>query len=156
MIYFIQRGEDGPVKIGTSVDPDTRLRTLQTAVPEPLKLLDVIPGDRKREVEIQRDLAPFRINREWFEPAAELLTYIRSLRAVEFVVEDGRPYAVLVRNAVESPTSPCPFCGKRHIHGVGDGHRIAHCTKVVRPEIRTSDGTTLRQSHGYIIVTRAP
>jgi hypothetical protein len=22
----------------------------------------------------------------------------------------------------------CPMCGKRHTHGYGEGHRIAHCT----------------------------
>ena len=21
----------------------------------------------------------------------------------------------------------CPLCGKRHFHGLGDGHRVAHC-----------------------------
>lgn len=24
-------------------------------------------------------------------------------------------------------TEPCPFCGKRHFHGHGEGHRVAHC-----------------------------
>jgi predicted RNA-binding Zn-ribbon protein involved in translation (DUF1610 family) len=24
-------------------------------------------------------------------------------------------------------TFPCPYCGERHIHGAGPGHRIAHC-----------------------------
>ena len=24
-------------------------------------------------------------------------------------------------------TVPCPFCGRRHLHGALTGHRIAHC-----------------------------
>ena len=24
-------------------------------------------------------------------------------------------------------TFPCPFCGRKHIHGGGPGHRAAHC-----------------------------
>lgn len=22
----------------------------------------------------------------------------------------------------------CPYCGKKHYHGIGAGHRVSHCT----------------------------
>lgn len=154
MIYFIQSGPDGPIKIGKAVDPQKRLQTLQIGTHETLRLLAVIPGDRKREAEIHRHLKAHRHRGEWFAATAEVLAYISGLRDVEYEMIDGRAYAVLRRERAGSPTSFCPFCGDRHIHGIGDGHRGAHCARVVWPEVETSDGTILRQSDGYIIASR--
>lgn len=153
MIYFIQAGHDGPIKIGKAVDPEKRLQTLQTGTHEMLRLLAVIPGDRDRETEIHRRLLAHRYRGEWFAPTAEVLAYISGLRAVEYKIVDGRAYAVLQRERAGSPTSFCPFCGDRHVHGIGDGHRGAHCWRVIWSELQTPDGTTLRQSDGYIIMS---
>lgn len=38
-----------------------------------------------------------------------------------------RPDKILCRDTVGSPTDPCPFCGKRHVHGIPDGWRVPHC-----------------------------
>lgn len=73
MIYFIQAGHDGPIKIGKAVDPQQRLRTLQTGTHETLRLLAVIPGDHEREAEIHRRLAAHRQRGEWFAATAEVL-----------------------------------------------------------------------------------
>lgn len=35
---------------------------------------------------------------------------------------------VLYRDSEEEPTERCPFCGDTHQHGVGDGHRVSHCS----------------------------
>lgn len=29
---------------------------------------------------------------------------------------------------------PCPFCGKKHTHGLGDGSRVPHCENPPRTE----------------------
>ena len=47
-VYFIQRGEDGPIKIGVSADVAGRLRMLQAASREPLVLLGASRWGRSR------------------------------------------------------------------------------------------------------------
>ena len=42
-------------------------------------------------------------------------------------VINGKLYLVLYRQTENSKTQTCPFCGERHIHGPGDGHRTPHC-----------------------------
>jgi len=39
----------------------------------------------------------------------------------------GKFVVVLERLHENDETEMCPFCGERHIHGTGDGHRIPHC-----------------------------
>ena len=66
---------------------------------------------------------------------------------------NGKPYPVLYRNNENEKTDICPYCGKGHIHGIGDGHRSAHCTDGCK-EIITDDGTVLNKGHGYILRTK--
>jgi hypothetical protein len=154
MIYFVQRGTDGPVKIGKAVDPHARVRALQTANPEPLTLLAVAPGNRRREAQIHRRLASFRINGEWYKPVPELFAVIDELATPEFIVRDARAYAVLRRLSEDAPTRSCPFCGKGHVHGGGDGHRVAHCLDDAKAVVR-SGAVTLRRADGYFVLTDA-
>lgn len=84
-----------------------------------------------------------------------------SRSTVEYENDDGWSFAVLWRDSEQSQTDVCPFCSKRHFHGVGDGHRSAHCEKVwqkngekIKSEVSAEDGTVLKQQDGYIIKTR--
>lgn len=73
-IYLIQ-GEPGtPVKIGFSDTPKSRRRTLQTASPYPLRILCVIPGNRRLEKVMHERFRGARIKGEWF--GGEDLDYI--------------------------------------------------------------------------------
>jgi hypothetical protein len=65
-IYFIQDGDDGPVKIGYSNKPDVRLRNLQTGNYRELRLCHVIPGDLSVEKQLHQRFEPARIRGEWF------------------------------------------------------------------------------------------
>lgn len=54
----------------------------------------------------------------------------------------------------------CPFCGSRHIHGFGDGHRNAHCAQNAhsfkKKEILEKvdiNGVTVFRKDGYFIET---
>lgn len=67
-VYFIQRGNDGPVKIGHSKHPERRLTGLQSASPDPLRLLGTLPGGKAREAELHQKYAAFRLTGEWFKP----------------------------------------------------------------------------------------
>lgn len=79
MIYFIQAGENGPIKIGRSNDVEKRLKQLQTASAEKLKILwkyDV-ENDKKVESELHKQLQHERIDGEWFRPSEEVLRTIK-------------------------------------------------------------------------------
>lgn len=72
-IYFIQAGADGPIKIGIARRVDVRLRTLQTANAQRLRLLGVYRGLALEEKQLHADFASSRIGGEWFHPTPELL-----------------------------------------------------------------------------------
>ena len=152
MIYFVQRGNGGPVKIGRAVDHHARIRSLQTASPEPLLVLAIAPGGAARESMIHQRLKPHRLSGEWYQPVPELHALIAEIQTPEFIVKDARAYAVLRRRAVGAPTRPCPFCGEPHIHGEGDGHRATHCGNGAEDEVR-SGAVVLRREDGYLILT---
>lgn len=75
-VYFIQRGWGGPIKIGTASDPYTRLAQLQTASPNALRLIGIIPGGFELERELHARFSDTRMVGEWFHPTAELLDFI--------------------------------------------------------------------------------
>ncbi len=158
MIYFIQVENNGPIKIGNAKKPEQRLKTLQIGNPKKLNLIAVIPGGSPLESKIHRDLKDFKRSGEWFNPTTEVLDYIQNIQFAEYEMLNGVPYAVLWRDSPvvlgETRTGPCPFCGKGHLHGVGDGHRAPHCPGEKNKTARAKDGTVLKQKKGYIIRTR--
>ena len=78
MIYFIQSGEDGPIKIGyTKFDVCSRLSNLQTSNPEPLYVLLTLPGSVEDEHKYQEMFADYRLRGEWYKPMQELLDMIK-------------------------------------------------------------------------------
>jgi hypothetical protein len=79
-VYFFQRGEDGPIKIGFATNPDSRKAQMQTALAEKLNTLLVIPGTRKTETYLHRKFDALRLMGEWFEPDDELIDFIRQIR----------------------------------------------------------------------------
>lgn len=79
MIYFIQRGDAGPIKIGYAKDLGTRLQNLQTWHDEPLRVVGVIEGDRTTERQMHERFASLRIRGEWFECREELSAFVATL-----------------------------------------------------------------------------
>lgn len=70
-VYFITSGE--ATKVGWSLDPERRLRSLQTGNPEPLVLLAKIEGTKKDERRIHKSLRRARLHGlEWFQAGAVL------------------------------------------------------------------------------------
>ncbi len=154
MIYAIQAGSGGPLKIGYATDPYKRLRQLQTGSSEKLHLIKVVYGNREFEKKIHLELSAFRIHGEWFGVSDDVLAYLDRLRIVEYEINDGNAYLVLWREDAESLTEPCPFCGIKHFHGVQEGYRKAHCSTNNATTV-AKDGTKLYQEHGYIVRTRS-
>jgi hypothetical protein len=65
-IYFIQSGEDGPIKIGFSNRPDRRLPELQTAIPRNSYCATSSPATRLSSVSYTRASNQREIRGEWF------------------------------------------------------------------------------------------
>jgi len=76
MVYFIQCGKGGPIKIGYSTDPWRRLDYMQVCCPYELTLIAVLPGDAAKERQIQGWYEHCRIRGEWYKPRVELVTFI--------------------------------------------------------------------------------
>jgi len=82
--YFIQRGEAGPIKIGyTRRHPEVRKYDLQTASPEPLRLLGSIEGNWERA--LHSTFRKSNVGGEWFSPdrdVVDVAIHSRNLRHV--------------------------------------------------------------------------
>ncbi|HEY1956720.1 MAG TPA: GIY-YIG nuclease family protein [Polyangiaceae bacterium] len=76
-VYFLQEGVDGPIKIGHGRCPDRRLRGCQSGNPRELRLLGYRPGYRRDERTLHLRFKRLRIRGEWFQPADELLAFIK-------------------------------------------------------------------------------
>jgi hypothetical protein len=72
--YFLQAGDGGPIKIGSTRNLRVRLGTLRAMSPIQLRLLGVIRGDA--EDQCHRRLAAFRVHGEWFAPSPFVLEFI--------------------------------------------------------------------------------
>ena len=80
MIYFIQEGKDGSIKIGfTKNDVRKRLSNLQSGSCRELRLLCVIDGDCQKEQRIHNTFYSIKDRGEWFYPYPHLTEYIKSL-----------------------------------------------------------------------------
>lgn len=80
-IYFIGAAVRGPVKIGTSMSPQVRLRDLQTASPYYLTVLAQHPGGLGSEAQLHEIFSAYRMVGEWFERTRKLKRLIELLRA---------------------------------------------------------------------------
>jgi len=91
-VYFLQCGDDGPIKIGYSRggNAEGRLTVAQVYNPFLLHLLCVMPGGRRVELELHNKFDQFRISGEWFEPNRGLLDLIQTLPPINLTTMDFR------------------------------------------------------------------
>lgn len=76
-IYFVQQGLNGNIKIGYSSDLDSRIKALQTASPEKLRLLHKIPVEsQEEETRIHNMFKDKQKTGEWFEYCSEIISFI--------------------------------------------------------------------------------
>lgn len=93
MIYFIQCGTNGPIKIGyTDNGAEERMAQLQTGCPYELSLLWVYNGDEWSEGRIHSQLAAERVRGEWFHPSNNLFSFIEEelCNFYEILTSNGR------------------------------------------------------------------
>lgn len=107
IVYFVQMGKDGPVKIGYTDRPlSQRLAGLQSANPYELWVIGWCRAPRSFEKALHERFARFRIRGEWFEPHAEILD-----------LADEVPEEVLERSQVEMETIDFEDAIRRLNHG---------------------------------------
>lgn len=77
MIYFVQPVSGGPVKIGTTINLESRLKQLESHYGQPLAVLATQEGGRTEEAEIHARFSHLRFGHtEQFKPAPELMDFI--------------------------------------------------------------------------------
>lgn len=86
-LYVIQCGQNGPVKIGYSDDPYTRLGDLQTSHWEELFLRALIDGNTLAERLVHKEFADRQIREEWFQ--ASVLDDLPKLGRAFIPIEGG-------------------------------------------------------------------
>ena len=73
MIYFVQSGDDGPIKIGYTSNPPDRMKMLQIGNPNLLHLRAVILGATVEQERLLQDAFWHDYVRgEWYEVGADL------------------------------------------------------------------------------------
>lgn len=81
-VYFIQCEDNGPIKIGVSVQPADRLVSIQITCPFELSMLaQVDEWTGTEEAYLHRAFRNDRLRGEWFSPSNRLLELIRQINA---------------------------------------------------------------------------
>ncbi len=83
MIYFIQAGDDGPIKIGQSANPQSWLRKHLDCHYEELRIIQQIEGGIKQRNTIERALQEYSIRGDWYAPSPEVFGFIREIKDPE-------------------------------------------------------------------------
>lgn len=105
-VYFAQREDGGPIKIGCSAYVADRLAQLSCNHKAKLVLLASAPGNFRDEGRMHRQLEAHALGREWFEPHADVLAlvdYVRSRGRLPPVPQDDRD-VVLARRYLGGET----------------------------------------------------
>jgi len=72
--YFIQADDGGPIKIGRSCDPQSRLSSIQTGNP---KKLIILGFTHEEEMSLHRQFQKYRVEGEWFKNSIPLVRWIK-------------------------------------------------------------------------------
>lgn len=80
VVYFVQSGDDGPIKIGWTQDIERRIAELQTANAHPLQLLGEVPGTLRDEAAMHARFGHLRMEAEWFRNSLEIQVFLKERR----------------------------------------------------------------------------
>ncbi len=78
-LYAIRAGHSGPIKIGVTNAPATRLATLQQGNPDTLHGIAAWRGFTFEERQLHDEFAAVRLHGEWFRPVPELVDLMLAL-----------------------------------------------------------------------------
>lgn len=86
-IYFVQVGLKGDIKIGFSKNIKSRIHTLQTSIPETIRLLGYVAGDMNLEKELHKRFKLLRRKGEWFYCDKSIIDYLNDVN--EMTMQTG-------------------------------------------------------------------
>lgn len=81
LVYFVQNGESGPIKIGYTRNIKNRMGSLRTEHGRACTLLATCPGGKSKEYSYHFQFAAGCVDKEWFHPSEALLAEIERLKA---------------------------------------------------------------------------
>lgn len=85
MIYFIQCGHNGSIKIGyTDKKASIRMAAIQVCCPYELEIIGIMEGSYAEEQELQKKFKYIHIRGEWFQSDVSLLRYINGKEKITF------------------------------------------------------------------------
>jgi hypothetical protein len=79
LLYAIQAGHDGLIKIGHAANVLRRLGKMRVDSAQELKLLGVLPGGPMKEREVHHKLRADRVRGEWFSPTPAVLAFVGTM-----------------------------------------------------------------------------
>lgn len=97
LVYFIQAGVDGPIRIGSTRNLKSYFRQVQSCNPCEVYLRGAMPGWYEESARVCDSFALSKLRQDWFLPDAELLAFIAALDVPEPVQRLCDPLS-------------CPFC----------------------------------------------
>lgn len=77
VVYFVEAGSGGPVKIGWTQDIERRIAELQTANAHKLNLLGTVAGTMENEAAVHAHFSHLRMEAEWFNNSSEIHEFIK-------------------------------------------------------------------------------
>lgn len=99
VVYFAN-DDAGLVKIGSTADLPTRLRSVGNGRVSPMKLIGTIPGNHRHEHAVQRALEPYREHGDWFKNCPAVL------RLIQDVLDNGFDSAGIAIPSERAPDDP--------------------------------------------------
>lgn len=86
LVYFLRpKGRKGPIKIGCSCTPATRLETFAAWSPWPLEVMGWVVGNYTDEQFLHRCFAESHQHREWFKASPHVLEIIAKILAAKTI-----------------------------------------------------------------------
>lgn len=76
--YFVRDGD--MIKIGSSMNPENRIKAIQSGFPRKLEIMAIVPMETVDEFQTHQRFGHLRLNGEWFQADKDLLNFIRSLQ----------------------------------------------------------------------------
>lgn len=95
-VYFLRPvGQPGPIKVGHSAHPPSRLDAFQTWSPVPLELVSQFSATQTVERQVHDRFAKWHLHGEWFHPVEDLIALAEGVR-------DGKKVADLVDLSIKT------------------------------------------------------
>lgn len=156
-VYFLRPiGQPGPIKVGHSVHPVSRLNAFQTWSPVLLEIVSQVEAEQTMERQIHDRFGKWSLHGEWFHPVEELISLAEGVRdgkkiedLVDLSIKTGRP------RRRPNPKSPLARIVGGFKNRVGRAQQYATSVRGKYVPIPESVSAILSSAGGYLQAYRA-